>query len=148
MISLSSVDHLFCSLKGLFSRIDFKLNSMSHHQTSVVQSFKIELPVSAKDVYYRDDVGNVSTSNFRIEKKRSLLELEPRFPLYGGWFYTWHHGYNAPLGNFVKRTGASSYLFQAPFIKGIENVATDEAVIKVVLPEGATLVEPALSLIN
>ena len=48
-------------------------------QTSV-QSFDTVLPAAASDIYYRDEIGNISTSHIRI-KKEVELNLRPRFPL-------------------------------------------------------------------
>ena len=39
----------------------------------------------ASDVYYRDIIGNISTSHVRREGDRTLVELQMRFPMMGGW---------------------------------------------------------------
>jgi len=36
-------------------------------------------------------------SNLRHEFKRQSLEIEPRFPLFGGWHTEWAQGFNQPL---------------------------------------------------
>ena len=43
--------------------------------------------MEASDVYYRDLIGNISTSNLRADYSvgESVLELQPRFPMFGGW---------------------------------------------------------------
>ena len=35
----------------------------------------------ASDVYYRDIIGNISTSHVRREGDRTLVELQMRFPM-------------------------------------------------------------------
>ncbi|KAI3650616.1 hypothetical protein MP228_004097 [Amoeboaphelidium protococcarum] len=138
------IRHDGAKLKGQFSRIDYALNQMQLHQTAVVNQVHIDLPAHARDVYYKDDVGNVSTSTFKpspgFSSKPSSLDLRPRYPLYGGWLYTWMQGYNAPLEDFVKEVDDAQdrFVFQAPFIKGIENAAYNNVTVKIVLPEGAT----------
>jgi oligosaccharyltransferase complex subunit alpha (ribophorin I) len=133
--------HEGARLKGQFSRIDFKLSHMAHEQTSVVKNLKLIWQPHVQEPYFRDDIGNVSTSHFREEKKRSVLELEPRYPLYGGWIYTWFHGYHAPLEDFVHTLKNGRYVFQADFVNGIENVPVDAHEVMVVLPEGATNIQ-------
>ena len=41
---------------------------------SSVKNFKTLLPASSKDVYYRDDIGNISTSHMK-ENIRQKVEL-------------------------------------------------------------------------
>jgi oligosaccharyltransferase complex subunit alpha (ribophorin I) len=56
------------------------------------------LPEQAGDVYYRDLIGNISTSHFRrnFGSGESILELTPRFPMFGGWRNHFTIGYNLP----------------------------------------------------
>jgi oligosaccharyltransferase complex subunit alpha (ribophorin I) len=121
-------------LKGQFSRFEYNPGNLD---SAAINQLTLQLPAMASDPYFRDDIGNVSTSHFRQERQRSVLELKPRFPLYGGWFYNWHHGYNLPLSTFLKRMTSGRYVFQADFVNGIPNAAVDSAEVKIVLPEGA-----------
>lgn len=61
-------------LKGPFSRYDFQRNSGA----SAVKSYTTLLPAAAQDLYYRDEIGNISTSNARVEDEFVSLELRPR----------------------------------------------------------------------
>jgi oligosaccharyltransferase complex subunit alpha (ribophorin I) len=75
----------------------------------------------------------------RSEKKRTVLELRPRFPLFGGWNYNWYHGYNLALRDYVKYSEAvDKYVLDIDLAQGITNVPIDLLRMKVVLPEGAT----------
>jgi oligosaccharyltransferase complex subunit alpha (ribophorin I) len=106
----------------------------------VLTKLVFDLPQNAADVYYRDEVGNISTSHFRNEKYKSVLEIEPRFPLFGGWKTTWYMGYNVPLqqyGRYNKKK--DEYILKVNFIENIkDNMSIDEMEFKVILPEGAT----------
>ena len=51
-------------MQGAFSRLDFQRNPNS--QRNAVKQFETHLPAAAADVYYRDVIGNVSTSNLRV----------------------------------------------------------------------------------
>lgn len=128
----------FIRLKGFFSQIDYKLTERIHGATSVVKSFTANLPVGAKDVYYKDAVGNISTSNLREEKKRTVLEMRPRYPLYGGWKFSWFIGYTIPMDLFVKKIRNDDYKVEIPLLPSINNLLLKNAQLKVVLPEGAT----------
>ena len=44
-----------------------------------MKSFKTILPAAAADVYYRDEIGNISTSNLRVDEEFVELELRPRW---------------------------------------------------------------------
>ena len=44
-----------------------------------MKSFKTILPAAAADVYYRDEIGNISTSNLRVDEDYVELELRPRY---------------------------------------------------------------------
>ncbi|KAI8800973.1 Ribophorin I-domain-containing protein [Cladochytrium replicatum] len=131
--------HRGAKLRGHFSRNDYQFTAHAHHMTNVVKELKFTLPRQASDVYFKDQVGNVSTSRFRNERTKSILELRPRYPLYGGWKYTWFHGYNAPLKDFVKYDPENgNYVFQFNFLGGLSDIPVEKGVVKVVLPEGAT----------
>lgn len=63
------------------------------------------LPASARDVYYRDEIGNISTSNLREMDDQMELELRPRFPLFGGWKTHYYIGYNVPSYQYLYNQG-------------------------------------------
>lgn len=69
------------------------------------RSFKTILPASAKDVYYRDEIGNISTSHMRIQDDAVELDLRPRFPLFGGWKTHYKIGYNVPSYEYLYSSG-------------------------------------------
>jgi oligosaccharyltransferase complex subunit alpha (ribophorin I) len=128
----------FSRLEKEFSRVQYQLTAQVHEQTNVLKSLSFDLPVSAHDPYYRDEVGNVSTSNFRVEAQKSVLEIRPRYPLFGGWNYTWYHGYNADLGSFVHRAKDGKYILNVNFVENVKEMTIDHAIVRAVLPEGAT----------
>jgi hypothetical protein len=69
------------------------------------------LPASARDVYYRDEIGNISTSNLRDLDDSMELELRPRFPLFGGWKTHYVMGYNVPSYQYLYYSGVCSFAF-------------------------------------
>lgn len=46
-----------------------------------MKSYTTLLPAAAQDIYYRDEIGNISTSNARTEEEFVMLELRPRYVL-------------------------------------------------------------------
>ena len=68
------------TLKGPFSRYDYQRAPNSG--PSSVKSYKTLLPAAARDVYYRDEIGNISTSHLREDEDFIELELTPRPAVY------------------------------------------------------------------
>jgi oligosaccharyltransferase complex subunit alpha (ribophorin I) len=130
--------HEGAKLKGHFSQIDYKLNAYRLSETNTIRKFTSIIPATATDVYYKDIVGNVSTSNLRYERKRAVLELRPRYPLYGGWKYTWFHGYTVPQEPFLIKLGRDEYALSVSLTPSIKGLSIEKDTVKVILPEGAS----------
>lgn len=99
--------HSGAQLVGPFSRFDYMRRQGG---ASSVKAFKTLLPALAADVYYRDEIGNISTSNLRPAKSgksNAELELRPRFPLFGGWKTHYTIGYNVPTYQYLFTKGKS-----------------------------------------
>lgn len=67
--------------------------------------FQTVLPAAATDVYYRDEIGNISTSHMRVLSDSVELDLRPRFPLFGGWKTHYVLGYNVPSYEYLFYSG-------------------------------------------
>ncbi|KAG6669846.1 hypothetical protein CIPAW_01G271900 [Carya illinoinensis] len=122
--------------KGMFSRVEYQ----SRPSISGVSSFKnllARLPPRVHSVYYRDEIGNISSSHLRTDPWKSELEIEPRYPLFGGWKATFVIGYGLPLEDFLfESPDGKRYLnfsFGCPLVETVVNKLT----VKVALPEGA-----------
>lgn len=63
------------------------------------------LPASAQDVYYRDEIGNISTSHLQVLDDSVEVEVRPRFPLFGGWKTHYIIGYNLPSYEYLYTLG-------------------------------------------
>ncbi|XP_075158999.1 dolichyl-diphosphooligosaccharide--protein glycosyltransferase subunit 1 [Haematobia irritans] len=133
------ITHSGAKLKGSFSRYEFQKDSRSGQ--SSVKSYKTMLPASAFGVYYRDSNGNISTSNMNILREYVDLELRPRFPLFGGWKTQYIIGYNMPSFEYLFNDGVN-YLLKMRLIDHIfDDMFIEEAVIKIILPEGCTSIK-------
>jgi oligosaccharyltransferase complex subunit alpha (ribophorin I) len=55
------------------------------------------LPSGAERIYYRDQIGNISSSDVLHLRNGVELSLAMRFPLMGGWKTQFYQGYNVPV---------------------------------------------------
>jgi oligosaccharyltransferase complex subunit alpha (ribophorin I) len=123
-------------LKGSFSRFEYQ----ARPGASGVSAFRhllARLPVNAHSVYYRDEIGNISTSHLRSDFGRTELELEPRYPLFGSWKVAFTLGYSVPLQDLVFKAPDGSRYLNISFGSPFSHVVVDKLVLKVVLPEGS-----------
>ncbi|XP_006654235.2 dolichyl-diphosphooligosaccharide--protein glycosyltransferase subunit 1A [Oryza brachyantha] len=130
-----NIAHGGAKLKGEFSRIDYQ----SRLYVRGVSSFRhliARLPPRAHSIYYRDEIGNISTSHLWSDSKKTQLEVEPRFPLFGGWQTTFTIGYGLPLQDFVFNSDGKRFL-NITFGSPMEEIIIEKLVVKVVLPEGS-----------
>jgi oligosaccharyltransferase complex subunit alpha (ribophorin I) len=126
--------HKGAKLKGSFSRLDFQMDRRGSKQP-VVRSFKTILPGRASDIYYRDQIGNISTSIVNTKTDKVEVELRPRFPLFGGWRTNYVLGYNIPTAEFLFSSG-SEYALKVRLVDHIfDNVVIDKLRVKIILPE-------------
>lgn len=91
---------MLCAQRGLV------LFYFSTHALHLLSSQTI-LPASAQDVYYRDEIGNISTSHLQVLEDSVEVEVRPRFPLFGGWKTHYIIGYNLPSYEYLYTLGAS-----------------------------------------
>ncbi|KAG8830547.1 dolichyl-diphosphooligosaccharide--protein glycosyltransferase subunit 1 [Serendipita sp. 399] len=143
-------------LKGHFSRLELQqAKYFQKTQPQVLQHITLQLPAGIYSPYYYDSIGNVTTSRYRAspplkpgqktKRSTSFLEIRPRFPLLGGWNYTYTLGWDAPLGDSVKYDAKEGkYVIGVPFMTPIPGASVDNATFTIVFPEGAenTLVFP------
>ena len=104
--------------RGEWSRLDFSANAEATNPTAL-QALGLALPPDARWFHFRDEIGNISSSNIRegsVEKtvrgsgkKKKLRKkkakrtipvegaLYPRYPLAGGWRAAFEFGWSIPL---------------------------------------------------
>lgn len=125
---------LVLDTKVFFSRVDYQARS------SGVSSFKhllARLPPRVHSVFYRDQIGNISSSHLRTDYRRSELEIEPRYPLFGGWKATFVIGYGLPLQDFLFESPDGRRYLNFTFGCPLVETVVDKLTLKVVLPEGS-----------
>jgi len=70
--------------QGEWSRLEYQADPRQHGIASFRQLAAV-LPRGARSLYFRDEIGNVSTSHVRHFRDKLEVALLPRFPLFGGW---------------------------------------------------------------
>ncbi|XP_057979623.1 dolichyl-diphosphooligosaccharide--protein glycosyltransferase subunit 1B [Malania oleifera] len=121
--------------KGVFSRLDYQ--SRPSFSASSFRHLLARLPPRVHSVYYRDEIGNISTSHLRADFQKSELEIEPRYPLFGGWKATFVIGYGLPLQDFLFESPDGRRYLNFSFGCPLTGTVVDKLTIKVVLPEGS-----------
>lgn len=131
-------------LKGSFSRLDYmRANDAQSFtlNTAAVRQLLLSVPSPARDMYYVDLVGNVSTSRVQTTAEGTKMEVHPRYPVVGGWHYNFTVGWTNPLGQFVHKVGSNRYTAAIPLLTGPEDSSYDVVSTKIILPEGATNID-------
>ena len=129
-------------LAGHFSRVTWASTQYYNPPTSALKMLTVPLKVGSLDPYFIDDIGNVSTSRFRSNTREALLELKPRYPVFGGWKYSFKVGWDSDLKRFLRRLArGNAYVLKVPFLEGpkmSEGISYEKVNLRVILPEGAT----------
>jgi oligosaccharyltransferase complex subunit alpha (ribophorin I) len=133
-------------LKNHFSRAEWQKSQYVSPPTSALKMLTLPLAPGSLNPYFIDDIGNVSTSKFRSGARESPLELKPRYPVFGGWKYSFKVGWDANLSKFLRKlsTSSESYVLKIPFLEGprpAEGIEYECVTLKIILPEGATNVK-------
>ncbi|MCQ2820316.1 MAG: dolichyl-diphosphooligosaccharide--protein glycosyltransferase subunit 1 [archaeon] len=134
-------------LDGEFSRIDYD-EYRGYGGRNALKNLEAILPMRANGLWYRDEIGNVSTSEASRQWDNVKLELHPRFPILGGWKSNFDIGYNLPTKFNVKKKeeNGNDYMFNLTFGMPFSDILARNYSVKVVLPEGAENIKVHLPL--
>jgi oligosaccharyltransferase complex subunit alpha (ribophorin I) len=128
-------------LKNHFSRVQWQMTKYANPPSTALKEIKMPLKAGSINPYFTDDIGNVSTSRFRSSNREALLELTPRYPIFGGWKYSFKVGWDANLKGFLRKVSSGDgYVLKVPFLEGPkmnEGVEYERVELRVILPEGA-----------
>mmetsp|Transcript_14306 Transcript_14306/g.21418 ORF Transcript_14306/g.21418 Transcript_14306/m.21418 type:complete len:431 (+) Transcript_14306:129-1421(+) len=126
--------HAGAKLSGGFSRFDYQ------HASSVSPSFRslrTKLPREAHSIYYRDQIGNISSSSIQTLKSSIALDIETRFPMFGGWQTEFYIGYSLPTESILAIDANGRYILRFSFFAGFEGAWAEDMETKIILPEGS-----------
>ena len=134
-------------LKGGFSRY----HHLKGGYVKAVNDMMISMPRVAGDIYFRDAIGNISTSTVMRDTSAqkdplpsvlrplegTLLKAVPRYPILGGWKASFNTGYTVPWASQVQKIPEGRHRLTMLFGSPLSLVSCGELEIRVVLPEGA-----------
>ncbi len=75
-------------LSGEFGRVDFNMYHPNSGQNAL-KALNSDLPYQIRGLYFYDYIGNVSSSNAFRHSDKVRFEIQPRFPIFGGWKIDW-----------------------------------------------------------
>lgn len=136
-----TLKHTGAALKGSFSRLDYtRGRPQNANSKPAFRTLTAVLPNSARDIYYRDQIGNISSSHVRKSREGTVFEVDPRFPMFGGWKTDFYMGYNIPAHRAlsVDVRDPTSFVLNISFSTSFAQASVDEITVRVILPEGAT----------
>lgn len=141
IVNQVKVLHVGAKLSGSFSRIDYQRDHSNG--LSAVRNLAAELPKTAFDIFFRDGIGNISTSDVRHTTTKTQVNVKPRFPLFGGWATDFSLGYRVPMKEFLNEpVSGNNFRLSVPISDILyENMFIEDAEIRVTLPAGASNVE-------
>ena len=129
------LENIGAKLIGEFGRVDYDDGRTGGK--NALRSIRAKLPLRAWGLWYRDEIGNVSTSNARREMNDVDLLLTPRFPILGGWKSNYDIGYNLPTKFHVTTNNEGKYMVNLTFGMPYQNMLARNFTVKVILPEKA-----------
>ena len=145
-----AMQHTGAQLTGPFSRFEYQ--GKGNKAFASFNSLVAYLPPLSDGIYYRDYIGNISTSHVRPGRGNTdtLVEIRPRFPMMGGWTAEFEVGYNVPARKNLyvidehakadtRRQG--NYLLNVPFGSMFPAAAIDRAEVRVIFPEGTSHIQ-------
>lgn len=126
-------------MKGGFSRFDYQMKRGGASPS--FRNLVATLPAQATNIYYRDQIGNISTSDVRKTKDGDVeLDIQTRFPIFGGWQTQFYIGYSIPteMALFLEE---GRFKLKFDFFTIFDDVWVEDMEIKVILPEGCSNID-------
>ncbi|KAL7676349.1 hypothetical protein ACOME3_002603 [Neoechinorhynchus agilis] len=136
--------HCGAKLSSGFSRQTHMFRSIkfaSGQSDSAVEVFEMRLPQKSRHVFYRDHLGNISTSTVRFSGKEMVLDLRPRFPLFGGWRTSYTVGYTLRRNLILRRKG-NEYKLRVRIMDSLmDNQNVEHLELRIALPRESKIVD-------
>lgn len=129
------LSNIGAKLNAGFSRVDWmkgKYESMRNHWALS----HIEIVPNGQefdDYYFTDKVGMVTTH----DKIQNHLLLQPRFPIFGGWYYNFTLGWNNQIEKHIRSIDEDTYIMKIPLLNGLRDVTYNNVDVNIYLPENA-----------
>ncbi|CAD7931907.1 unnamed protein product [Amoebophrya sp. A120] len=140
--------HGGAAMNGAFNRItftwqDYRSRGMQMPPNPVLtqmEELSVVLPKTARNLHYRDEIGNISSSNARRDEKGYVLaQLRPRYPLLGGWNADWSFSYDVPTRTALKvdPQDPTLHVLNVTLSPPIIRTFSEKLTVEILLPEGS-----------
>ena len=125
-----ALENAAAELTGEWSRFDFEKGSAGGGgATATASAVPATLPPGARSLYFKDGIGNISTSHVSRKRARTEVTLSPRFPLAGGWKADFVFGYSLPLREVAQGLGWGRVRLTLPFFSVLQGTAADDLTV-------------------
>lgn len=110
-------------LKGEFSRVQFSSQN-NFEARNAWKGIETTYPYEIWGLYYRDEVGNISTSRAYRDHRSEVVKAAfvPRYALLGGWKVNYEIGYNLNTKGFLHHDGSHFQLTNIPIAYGLNQI--------------------------
>lgn len=87
------------------------------------------------DYYFSDKVGMITTH----QKIQNHLLLQPRFPIFGGWFYNFTLSWNNQLSQYIHKINNEEdvFIMKIPLLNGLRDASYNHVDLNIYLPENS-----------
>jgi len=136
------IENVGAKLDGEFGRVDY--DGGRNGGKNSLRKLKAKLPLRSNNLWYRDEIGNISTSRASRNWEDVNLELTPRFPILGGWKANFNIGYNFPTKFAVAIDDRDRFVLNSSFGMPFSDMLAKNYTVSVALPEGAQIAEITL----
>ena len=140
------------TLAGTYSRLDFQKSQLQGGAS--FRNIAAVLHHNSREMYYRDRIGNISTSVVQQDQEINdapvVVHVLPRFPMFGGWKSDFTFGWDVPASSLVSNvlvagdaaiSSPDRYMLNVTFGSAFVSAVVDQAVVRIMLPQGATDIE-------
>lgn len=142
------IENIGATLEGEFGRVDYDAYGRFGGKNAI-RLLRAKLPLKSFGLWYRDEIGNVSTSRAAREWDNVRLDLVPRFPILGGWKSNFFIGYNLPSKfHILTDDNTNNYHLNLTFGLPYSDMLARNYTARIVLPEGATNIKVILYISN
>lgn len=109
--------------------------------SNILFELEAALPRRAFGLEYFDEIGNISSSTASRQgagPAYTSMNIEPRFPLFGGWKTDFQIQYHTPIRNMLSVDRYSdTHILNVTFGSPFRGIFTEDLLTKVALPAGA-----------
>lgn len=106
------------------------------------ETLHAKLPRNANNIFYRDQIGNISSSDVQFGRDDISLDVSTRYPMFGGWKSQFYIGYSQPMPSEMSHVtlknffSNNEYSMKIDFFTIFQDVWVENLEIKIILPEG------------